>query len=311
MSNFTLPARFDDPKYDIAFWNIMRNRITDETRQNAAVITSDGGYSLPSGSYVKMAEALTKASLFRQIATFMKAYGNPYRIMAKDQHDMAEFIPDGGEFAIYDGVDDFSIKAIDSYKLGVFLKLDEGFVRDASFNIENYLIKRLAKNFGEAETAAFINGTGVKMPTGILADKNGAEVGVTAEALTYDDIIHLYFSVKPEYRENGIWLMNDETAYTLRTLKDADGNYLWNHSDGTILGKKVVLTRHMPGVAAGAKPVAFGDFSYYWVIGRKAVSIQTLTEKFALNEQIGYLAYEFLDGKLIRPEAIKVIRIAA
>ena len=33
-------------------------------------------------------------------------------------------------------------------------------------------------------------------------------------------------------------------------------------------------------------------------------------EKFVVYDQIGYLAFEFLDGKLVRKEAIKVIQMA-
>ena len=58
------------------------------------------------------------------------------------------------------------------------------------------------------------------------------------------------------------------------------------------------------------KPIAFGDFSYYWIVGRKPVTVRTLLEKFVLYDQIGYLAFEFLDGKLVRNEAIKVIQMA-
>jgi hypothetical protein len=34
-----------------------------------------------------------------------------------------------------------------------------------------------------------------------------------------------------------------------------------------------------------------------------------MEELYALYQQVGYLGYEHLDGKLIRPEAIKVIQI--
>ena len=104
--------------------------------------------------------------------------------------------------------------------------------------------------------------------------------------------------------------MNDKTALALRKLKDADGNYLWNNSYDTILGKQVLISEFMPDIEAGAKPIAFGDFSYYWVIGRKPVSVRILVEKFTFYDQIGYLAIEFLDGKLVRSEAIKVVEIA-
>lgn len=101
--------------------------------------------------------------------------------------------------------------------------------------------------------------------------------------------------------------MNDETAMALRKLKDTDGNYLWRSTDDTIFGKKVIISEFMPNAEPGKKPVAFGDFSYYWVISRSPVSVRTIKEKFVVLDQIGYLAFEFIDGKLVRSEAIKVI----
>ena len=68
--------------------------------------------------------------------------------------------------------------------------------------------------------------------------------------------------------------------------------------------------KRIPDIETGTKPIAFGDFSYYWIVGRKPVTVRTLLEKFVLYDQIGYLAFEFLDGKLVRNEAIKVIQMA-
>lgn len=91
--------------------------------------------------------------------------------------------------------------------------------------------------------------------------------------------------------------MNDKTALALRKMKDSAGNYLWNNSNDTILGKQVLISEFMPDIESGTKSIAFGDFSYYWVIGRKPVSVRTLVEKFTFYDQIGYLAIEFLDAK--------------
>ena len=57
--------------------------------------------------------------------------------------------------------------------------------------------------------------------------------------------------------------------------------------------------------------VLFGDFRYYWIVDRSPVTVRTLSEHFALYDQVGYLAYEFLDAKLIRREAVKTIKITA
>ena len=148
------------------------------------------------------------------------------------------------------------------------------------------------------------------MPSGILDGTAGAEAGITADTLTFDNVIGLYFALDKEYRSNATWLMNDETALALRRMKDDAGQYLWNPSDSLLLGKPVVISNDMPSAEAGKMPIVFGDFRYYWIVERKPVSILVLKEKFALVDQIGYLATEFLDGKLIRREALKGMKIS-
>ena len=98
------------------------------------------------------------------------------------------------------------------HTLSIITRLDEDIVHDSQFDTEDYLIKHFAKSFGKAEENAFINGTGVNMPIGILNGTDGAEVGVITNEITFDDVIALYFSLKSEYRTKGSWLINDEIA---------------------------------------------------------------------------------------------------
>ena len=298
------------PEYYNAFWDSMRGKdgCTDKLAKGRN--TGTGTFAIPFSANDKYNKAIDGQSLFRQIATVFHAYNSNYRIMAKDCNDLAQFVPEGGSIPIYDGVKDFTNYTVETWKLAAFVKLDEDFLHDVTFDIEKYLVQRLAKNFGKAETGAFINGTGVQMPTGILNGTKGADVALTASTLTYDDVISLYFSVKEEYRSNALWLMNDDTAMALRKLKDADGNYLWNSNTDSIFGKRVIISEFMPSAESGKKPIAFGDFSYYWVILKKPVSVRAIKEKFVVYDQIGYLAFEFLDGKLIRPDAVKVIQMS-
>ena len=150
-------------------------------------------------------------------------------------------------------------------------------------------------------------GAGVRdHPHGVLTD---AETGVMVSGnIGFDDVLALYFSVDKQYRSGGAWLMNDETALKLKTLKDQNGQYLWNQNSDTVLGKPVHISEFMP---TDGKPIAFGDFSYYTVIDRIPLSVRTLYEKFALEQKTGYLGVEHLDGMLIRPEAVKVLTITA
>ena len=296
-------------EYDANFWNVMRGDRYSVDKLNDVKDVTTGGFALPSDSNDKLTKAIKHESLLRNMATTVKAYNGSSRIFAKDCDDLAQWVPENGNIPIYDGADDFTRYAVDTHKLAVFVKLDDDFVHDATFSIEDYLTDRLAKNFAKAEDYGFITDTGEHMPTGILDADGGAQVGVTANAITFDNIISLYFSLDTEYRKNAMWLMNDETAIRLRLLKDENGNYLWNHTNDTILGKPVIISNDMPTAENGKIPVVFGDFSYYWIIERSPISIQTLKEKFVTLDQIGYLAMEFLDGKLIRRKALKGLRI--
>lgn len=308
MSNTCFSTK--DREYDRAFSAMLRGQTPSEGISDISIgKTAYGTYELPDFEAGKFTDALNEQSLFRHVATTVYNYGDS-TIMAKDCEDKASWVPEGQAIPVYDGMDDFTKYTIGSHKLATIVRFDENFVFSPGFNLEKNLVSHMAKAMGRAEDEAFILGDGVNQPTGILAAEKGAEVGVSASAMTYDSVIGLYFSVKPEYRKNGKWLMSDETAQALRTMKDADGNYLWNQSNDTILGKEVMISEFMPAVAAGKKPIAFGDFSYYWVIDRDHFSVRALREKFAMNQQVGYLGFEFLDGLLVRSEAVKVLDIA-
>jgi len=298
------------PEYGRDFWSFMRGSEAIMNKLDKGRTIDTGTYAMPVSTDSKYEKAIAKEGAFRNIASVFTSYDAPSNIWATDCDDLAEFVDEFGSISITDVADDFTRILVSSNKLAALVRLSTEFIRDAAFDLEGYLIKRLAKNFGRAEDKAFITGTGVKEPVGILNTTGGADVSISTNSITYDDVISLYFSVAPEYRSNGVWLMNDVTAMALRKLKNGEGNYLWNNADSTILGKLVIVSEYMPNASSGTKPIAFGDFSYYWVVKRSPVTVKMLKELFALRDQTGYLAYEFLDGKLIRPDAIKVLQMA-
>ena len=284
--------RYDDftiqsESYRKDFWNkMMKGQTAPYETMNKGAISSDT-YVLPYDSNRKYMDVLKEECIFRQLATSIKSADSDLDIWVSDSDEQAEWAPSNTQQFI--------------------TRMDRDFMQDVKFNMEKYLVKHFARRFGKAEEAAFVSGTGVDMPTGILHETDGAEVGITAKVLTFDNVIALYFSAKPEYRTHGTWLMNDETAKILRTLKDNDGNYLWNHNNDTIMGRPVNICNTMPSTG---KVIAFGDFSYYWIINRMPISVRALVEIYIMNHQVGYLAHEYLDAKLIRPEAIKVLQLS-
>ena len=184
------------------------------------------------------------------------------------------------------------------------------------FDLESYITREFARRIGTKEEEAFFLGDGVGKPLGILADVGGAQLGTTANsatAITGDDLIDLYYALRTPYRKSAIWVMNDATVKAVRKLKDSTGQYLWQPGlrageTDLILGKPVRTSAYMPSPAAGAKTIAFGDYSYYWIADRQGRSFKRLNELFAATGQVGFLATERVDGKLILPEAVQVLQ---
>ena len=210
----------------------------------------------------------------------------------------------------------FGQKQIDAFKLTDLIRVSTELLQDSAFNVEDYIIREFSYAFGVAEEQAFCVGTGTNQPTGIFTE-NGGEVGFTtssATVITIDDVISLIYSLKAPYRKNAVFLMNDATVGLIRKLKDGNGAYLWQPSvqagqPDKILGFDVYTTPFAPAIAGGALPIAFGDFQNYWIGDRGGKTVQRLNELYATNGQVGYVATERVDGKVILPEAIKLLKM--
>ena len=108
--------------------------------------------------------------------------------------------------------------------------------------------------------------------------------------------------------------MNDSTVSLLRKLKDNNGAYLWQPSvqagePDKLLGYDLYTTPYAPTVGASTLPIAFGDFSNYWIGDRGARTVQRLNELYATNGQVGYVSTERVDGKVILSEGIKLLQM--
>lgn len=167
----------DQPEYDKNFWNAMRGAEACYDKLTGGLDKNNGTYEIPTHTSARVDKKLASESVFYSIATGMNAYKRASHLVLKTSDGEASFIPEGEEIPIYDGLEDFDRKEVNCHKLATIIKLGDDFVYDAQFSIEDYLSDKLAATFANAEDNAFINGTGVNEPTGILADNGGAEVG--------------------------------------------------------------------------------------------------------------------------------------
>lgn len=298
--------------YKKAFWNGMRSKHASVSNVLSEGTDSEGGYLVPDEYENTLVQALEGENVIRGRSHVITTSNGTHKIPVVASKGEASWIDENGAYPEDD--DTFSQVNIDAHKVGTIIKVSEELLNDSAFNLESYFAQEFARRIGTKEEDAFINGNGSSKPTGILVS---AEVGVTAasdKTITADELIDLFYSLKGSYRRNAVWVLNDSTVKVIRKLKDENGQYIWQPAlkDGdhdTLLGRPILTTGAMPEIAADAKPVIFGDLSYYWIGDRQGVTFKRLNERYADMGQVGFLASKRVDGKLVLPEAIKVLKM--
>ena len=209
-------------------------------------------------------------------------------------------------------------------------------LEDAIINFESWLGDEGGLAFAETEATAFITGTGVKSPRGIASYSFTADATWAAAPATYwgtvgyttsgksgawadtnpaDALITLQHALKPVYRNNAAFLMNDATAATIRKFKNGMGDYIWQPSvqagiPPLLFGKPVEIDENVADITTNTYSIFFGDFRRaYRIVDRRGIAVirDNITRKgytkFFLTRRVG--------GGIKNFEAIKAMKFSA
>lgn len=268
-------------------------------------VDADGGYLVPEEYDHRLIQTLDEENIFRKLGTKITTSGE-HKINIAATKPAAAWIEEGGALSFGDAT--FDQILLDAHKLHVAIKVTEELLYDNAFGLENYIITQFGKALANAEEDAFLNGTGEGQPLGLFAAKGGGTLASTVTNITADDLVNLVYALKRPYRKNAKFIMNDQTIAKIRTFKDNNGAFMWqpaltNGEPDRLLGYEVHTSPYAPVDA-----IAFGDYKYYNIGDRGTRSFKQLTELFAGNGMIGYVAKERVDGKLILPEAVQILK---
>ncbi|HCT64231.1 MAG TPA: phage major capsid protein [Lachnospiraceae bacterium] len=294
-----------------------RNAMLDAFRSNFKRVSNvlqegvdaDGGYLVPAEYDHRLIDVLEEENIMRKLGTPITTSGE-HKINIAATKPAAAWIEEGGALQFSDAT--FSQILLDAHKLHVAIKVTEELLYDNAFNLENYILAQFGKALANAEEDAFLNGDGVGKPLGLFDATGGGTVASTlTAAIKADDMMNLIYALKRPYRKSAAFIINDQNLATIRKLKDNNGAYIWQPSyqvgePDRLLGYAVHTSAYAPLDA-----IAFGDYSYYNIGDRGSRSFSELRELFAGNGMIGYLAKERVDGKLILPEAVQILKLSA
>lgn len=294
-------------EYKAAMIGAFRSNFRNVSNVLQEGVDADGGYLVPEEYDRRLIDVLEEENIMRSLGTKITTSGQ-HKINIAATKPAASWIEEGGALTFGDAT--FSQIFLDAYKLHVAIKVTEELLYDNAFNLENYIVTQFGRALANAEEDAFLNGNGTGKPLGLFAAKGGGTVAETlTAAIKSDDLLSLIYALKRPYRRKASFILNDQTLASLRKLKDNNGAYIWQPSyqagePDRLLGYTVHTSAYAP-----ADAIAFGDYSYYNIGDRGTRSFAELKELFAGNGMVGFVAKERVDGKLVLPEAVQILKL--
>lgn len=302
-------------EYSELFYNACRTGDFSKVRALSTTPDTAGGFlQAPATLEAAIREILMANVAMRKLATVIKATVDR-KVPIATAFGAAAWIDEDGSYGVTD--DTFGSVTLGSYKVGRIIKVSEELLMDSAFNLEAFVAKSLARSIGEVEETAFVTGDGSGKPTGVM---NGISVGVTTtsnSAITADEVLDLFYSLKVGYRGKATFLMNDATEKYLRKLKNGTtGDYMWqpgltSEQPNKLLGRPVANSDSVDTIAATKNVIVFGDFSNYMIKDTAGMEIQVLRELYAANGQVGFKGHLRTDGARVVDEAFKSLKMKA
>lgn len=288
-----------------------------EQRALSTLTGSAGGYTVPDADMAPMTQAMIDWGGMRQARTrkFSTADGNDIPIpTVNDTGNIGRRISENAQVESKEM--EFGGKVLRAYIYTSDLVLVPfAFLQDTSIDISAYLMGEFGVRLGRIQNSEDTTGSGDSMPEGLITEATVGKTTAASTAITYAELVDLEHSVYAVYRNGAQWMFADSTLKYLKKLLDGDNRPLWaagisEKAPDTILGYPYVINADMAAIAATAKTIAFGDFSYYWIRDVSGVQVLRLEERYADYGQVGFLAFQRHDGKYVNAgtDPIKVLK---
>jgi HK97 family phage major capsid protein len=193
-----------------------------------------------------------------------------------------------------------------TYKTGL-LTVSLQLLNDSAFDFDSVVRDAMARRLAVKQNTDFTTGAGTTLPFGVVVGAAQGKVGASGQtaSMIFDDVVDLVHSVDPAYRAGSRWMMNDSTyAYLVKNLKDQQDRplFLPGYTVGApdqLYGYPISINQAMASLGTSNKPVLFGNFSHYIIRDVVGVQMMVLRERFADYLQVGYIAFQRSDGKLV------------
>lgn len=280
---------------------------------------SQGGFSVPTLVVSQLIDAMKLYGGMRAVAEqFTTDGGEDMNYPTSDgTAEVGELITQNTTATAQDPT--FGVVTLSTYKFSSkIVAVPFELLQDSVLDIEGMVNKRLGQRLGRIQNTYFTTGTGTAQPNGVVTAGTSGKVGITGQTLTiiYDDLVDLIASVDPAYRNLGNcrFMLADSSLKVVRKLKDSnlrplfvpsyDGGIALKFPD-QIMGYAIQINQDVAVMAANAKSVLFGDFSFYKIRDAMQLLMFRFTDSaYAKLGQVGFLAWMRSGGTLVDAKAV-------
>ena len=299
-----------------------------EGKAMSTAVNADGGYLVDPQTADTIRSMLVSTSSLRSIANVVQIDATSFDVLI-DRSEVGSGWATEAAATTESATPTIERISIKLHELSAMPKASQRLLDDSAFDVEGWLSGKIAHRFIRAEASAFINGTGVDQPKGILLPAKVANASWVWGQLGYvpttaaadfattnasDCIVNLVYALASDYRANGTFVMNSKTAGAVRKMKDADGRFMWGDSlqagePARLMGYPVLIAEDMPDVAANAHPIAFGDFASAYTIAERP-DLRILRDPFSAKPNVLFYASKRVGGDITDYAAIKLLKVA-
>ena len=279
--------------------------------------TEDGAFIAPVETESRIDRVMAEASPFRTLATVRRIGAGVFRKPVSNGAALSGWAGET-DARLQTQAPELSLLDFPVGELYAMPAATQALLDDSVADVDAWLADEVRDVFSAQESAAFVAGDGVNKPRGFVNDPAigtvaaGAGGDLDADA-PLDALLDLIYAPETRYRAGGSFVMNRRTLSRLRKVRDADGNYIWQPAASaggasTLLGFRVTEMEDMPDIAAGSKPIAFGDFRRgYLIVDRQG--IQVLRDPFSAKPYVLFYTTKRVGGGVQDADAIKLLSI--
>lgn len=283
-----------------------------EGQRAQTVTTTGGGYLIPEGFRTELIRAMSAFGGMRANSRVMTTEsGNTLDVPTVDDTSNT-----GRLLTINTAVTETAItfgqKQLNAYKYSSDLVLvPVELMEDSAFDMNGFVNSILAERLGRITETHYTTGDGSSKPNGVVSSATLGKRGTTGQETTIiaDDLVDLFHSVDPAYRDGAKFMMNDSTVAAVRKLKtgvSGDQTYLWQPGlraglPDTLLGREVIVNQNIATMADDAISVLFGNFMNYTIRDVRGIRFVRLDERYADIDQVGFVVFLRTDSDLLGP----------